>query len=159
MQVLIISYEMLIRNIEALRIIKFDLLICDEAHRLKNTEIKTSSAVMSIPTRRRIALTGTPIQNDLGEFFAIVEFVNPGLLSVAHNTHFRQIIQSILGVLGTPTMFRRVYEEPIVASKQPDATKDIRKLGEDRAQELGRWEDVCARVHEMNDVKGQTSRL
>lgn len=118
-QVLIISYEMMIRNIEGIRKVKFDLLICDEAHRLKNTEIKKSSTVMSIDTRRRIALTGTPIQNDLSEFFAIVEFVNPG-------------------VLGTPAIFRRVYEEPIVQSKQPDAYKDVRALGEARATELSR---------------------
>jgi DNA repair and recombination protein RAD54B len=111
---------MLIRNIDQLRKLKFDLLICDEAHRLKNTEIKTSTAVCSIDTRRRIALTGTPIQNDLGEFFAIVEYCNPG-------------------VLGTPAVFRRIYEDPIVKSKQPDATKEERELGATRGSELTRY--------------------
>ena len=118
-QVLIISYEMLNRNIDVVKKCKFDLLICDEAHRLKNTEIKTSTVVSSIETRRRIALTGTPIQNDLGEFFAIVEFVNPG-------------------VLGTASVFRRIYEDPIVKSRQPDATKEERALGNSRATELSR---------------------
>ena len=119
LQVLIISYEMLLRNLDVVKKVSYELLVCDEAHRLKNTDIKTSTGVMSIDTKRRIALTGTPIQNDLGEFFAIVEFVNPG-------------------VLGTPTVFRRVYKDPIVKSKQPDATRDERELGEKRAQELSR---------------------
>ncbi len=107
------------RNLETVKKVKYDMLVCDEAHRLKNTDIKISANVCSIETRRRIALTGTPIQNDLGEFFAIVEFVNPG-------------------VLGTPGVFRRVYEDAIVRAKQPDATPDERKLGEARAVELAR---------------------
>ena len=43
------------------------------------------------------------------------------------------------GVLGTPAVFRRVYEDPIVQSKQPDSTRDIRELGEARATELNRY--------------------
>jgi DNA repair and recombination protein RAD54B len=134
LQVLIISYEMLLRNLETVQKVKFDVLVCDEAHRLKNTDIKTTSSVMSIDTRRRIALTGTPIQNDLGEFFAIVEFCNPG-------------------VIGTPGVFRRVYEEPIVRSKQPDATTEERKLGEARALELARLVSLFClrRTDEINN--------
>lgn len=77
---MIISYEMMLRNIDTLHKIPFDLIICDEAHRLKNSSTKTASAVMGFATRRRVALTGTPVQNDLQEFFAIVEFTNPGIL-------------------------------------------------------------------------------
>ena len=80
---MIISYEMLLRNIDAVQKCGFDLLICDEAHRLKNSSTKTATAMMSVGTKRRIALTGTPIQNDLQEFFAIVEFCNPGILGSA----------------------------------------------------------------------------
>ena len=80
---MVISYEMLLRNLEAIRGITFDLLICDEAHRLKNSSTKTASAMMSLSARRRIALTGTPIQNDLQEFFAIVELCNPGVLGTS----------------------------------------------------------------------------
>ncbi|KAJ1459158.1 P-loop containing nucleoside triphosphate hydrolase protein [Pelagophyceae sp. CCMP2097] len=48
-----------------------DLVICDEAHRLKNAEAQTSKALASLQTRRRVLLSGTPMQNDLGEFFAM----------------------------------------------------------------------------------------
>lgn len=54
--------------------------MCDEGHRLKNINSKCASALMQLPCRRRVILTGTPIQNDLQEFYAIMEFVNPGVL-------------------------------------------------------------------------------
>jgi DNA repair and recombination RAD54-like protein len=48
--------------------------VCDEAHRLKNRENQTSKALFSLPCKRRVLLTGTPMQNDLQEFFAMVDF-------------------------------------------------------------------------------------
>jgi DNA repair and recombination protein RAD54B len=58
MVVMIISYEMLLRSMAALKEkeLVFDILVCDEAHRLKNGASKTCAAINSIPTRRRIAL-------------------------------------------------------------------------------------------------------
>lgn len=50
------------------------LSVCDEAHRLKNRENQTSKALFSLPCKRRVLLTGTPMQNDLQEFFAMVDF-------------------------------------------------------------------------------------
>lgn len=47
---------------------------------------------------------GTPVQNDLQEFYAIIEFVNPG-------------------ILGSSTAYRKVYEEPILRSRQPSCTE------------------------------------
>lgn len=56
------------------------LIICDEGHRLKSAGAKTTLALQSLKTQRRIILSGTPIQNDLSEFHAMADFVNPGLL-------------------------------------------------------------------------------
>ena len=57
------------------------LVICDEAHRLKNSKgNKTINALKSISTRRRVLLTGTPVQNKLEEFFAMADFCNPSIL-------------------------------------------------------------------------------
>ena len=53
-------------------IFPLELVVCDEGHRLKNAAIKTSLAVSELPTQRRIILSGTPIQNDLDEFYAMV---------------------------------------------------------------------------------------
>ncbi|XP_034030765.1 DNA repair and recombination protein RAD54B [Thalassophryne amazonica] len=117
--VLVISYEMLLRSLEQVQKMEFGLVICDEGHRLKNSNIKTSSALSSLSCNRRVILTGTPVQNDLQEFYAIIEFVNPG-------------------ILGSTTAYRKVYEEPILRSRQPSCHEEERILGEERAAELSR---------------------
>ncbi|KAF3691906.1 DNA repair and recombination protein RAD54B [Channa argus] len=117
--VLVISYEMLLRCLEQIQKVEFGLVICDEGHRLKNSSIKTSSALSSLTCNRRVILTGTPVQNDLQEFYAIIEFVNPG-------------------ILGSSTAYKKVYEEPILRSRQPSCTEEERVLGEERAAELSR---------------------
>ncbi|KAH7960971.1 hypothetical protein HPB49_025484 [Dermacentor silvarum] len=115
--VLILSYEMYMRVSNSLASINFDLLICDEAHRLKNANIKTTESLYNLGTLRRILLTGTPVQNDLQEFFALVDFCNPG-------------------ILGKSASFRRIYEEPILRSQLPGATEEEKELGQARANEL-----------------------
>ncbi|XP_069587811.1 DNA repair and recombination protein RAD54B [Ranitomeya imitator] len=117
--VLIISYEMLLRSLEQLQNLSFDLIICDEGHRLKNSSIKTTSALSSLSCGRRIILSGTPVQNDLQEFYALIDFVNPG-------------------ILGSLSTYRKIYEEPIIRSREPSADKEEKKLGDERATELGR---------------------
>nr|XP_033789597.1 DNA repair and recombination protein RAD54B isoform X2 [Geotrypetes seraphini] len=117
--VLIISYEMLLRSLDHIQAVEFSLMICDEGHRLKNSSIKTTSALISLPCEKRIILTGTPVQNDLQEFYSLIEFVNPG-------------------ILGSLSTYKKIYEEPIVRSREPSATKEEKELGEERAAELAR---------------------
>ncbi|XP_054637825.1 DNA repair and recombination protein RAD54B isoform X2 [Dunckerocampus dactyliophorus] len=117
--ILVVSYEMLLRSLEQVQKVEFGLIICDEGHRLKNSNIKTSSALSSLSCTRRVILTGTPVQNDLQEFYAIIEFVNPG-------------------ILGSTTAYRKVYEEPILRCRQPSCSERERSLGEERAAELSR---------------------
>lgn len=62
-------------------------------------------------------LTGTPIQNDLKEFYTLVDFVNPG-------------------ILGSPLEYKNYYEDPIVASQCPNADENALSLGSERATEL-----------------------
>lgn len=131
--IVIISYEMFVRVYEQLQSLQFDIIICDEGHRLKNNNIKTSSLIASMPTPRRVVLSGTPIQNDLQEFFSIVEFCNPGLL-------------------GSSASFKRVFENPIVASRQPNAPPEDIELGAERGSELSRITKlfVLRRSQEIN---------
>ncbi|CAM6077058.1 unnamed protein product [Sphagnum tenellum] len=117
-QVLILSYETF--RLHASKFHKegsCDLLICDEAHRLKNDKTLTNQALASLPCFRRVLLSGTPMQNDLEEFYAMVNFTNPG-------------------VLGDAITFRRHYENPILNGREPDATDDARALGIERSGEL-----------------------
>jgi DNA repair and recombination protein RAD54 and RAD54-like protein len=100
-QILICSYECLRTHVG--RLTKHrdccDLLVCDEAHRLKNSDNQTSRALNSLPVKRRVLLTGTPMQNDLQEFFAMVDFTNPGIL-VCHNLSLLSFLSWIV-FLGT----------------------------------------------------------
>jgi DNA repair and recombination protein RAD54 and RAD54-like protein len=94
-----------------------DLLIADEAHRLRNSETATYKALFSLPCKRRVMLSGTPIQNRLGEFFAMCDFACPG-------------------VLGTAASFRRWFENPILVGREPGASGEERREASERAKEL-----------------------
>ncbi|WEW54792.1 helicase [Emydomyces testavorans] len=119
------SYNVMIIGYERLRTVQeeltkgrgIDIVIADEGHRLKTVQNKSAQAIQSLNTARRIILSGTPIQNDLSEFFAMVDFVNPGLL-------------------GTFKVFMREFEGPIVKSRQPGASKKMVEKGEARSEEL-----------------------
>ncbi|XP_019444509.1 PREDICTED: protein CHROMATIN REMODELING 25 [Lupinus angustifolius] len=118
LQVLIVSYETFRMHSSMFSSTdSCDLLICDEAHRLKNDQTITNRALAALPCKRRILLSGTPLQNDLAEFFAMVNFSNPGILGdIAH--------------------FRRYYEAPIICGREPTATAEEKKLGVGRSTEL-----------------------
>ena len=80
-QVFIIGYER-IRSITSMNLHSemFDLLVCDEAHRLKSKKSKTMDALNHFSNDRRILLTGTPIQNDIYEFYNLANFANSDCL-------------------------------------------------------------------------------
>ncbi|CAN0846550.1 Protein CHROMATIN REMODELING 25 [Linum grandiflorum] len=117
-QVLIVSYETFrLHSTKFNREGSCDLLICDEAHRLKNDQTLTNRALAALSCKRRILLSGTPMQNDLEEFFAMVNFTNPG-------------------ILGDAAYFRRYYEAPIISGREPTATNNEMNLGVERSAEL-----------------------
>lgn len=119
--VLITSYETLRAHADALARASVDLLICDEAHRLKNATNATKGAVAltMLNCTRRVLLTGTPIQNDLDEFFAVMDFACPGLM-------------------GDLTSFRKIYAAPIGKAGERGASEEEKRIGAARRAELGR---------------------
>ncbi|XP_019862657.1 PREDICTED: DNA repair and recombination protein RAD54-like, partial [Amphimedon queenslandica] len=78
--VLIISYETFRLHAPILHSGSTGLIICDEGHRLKNCENQTYTALTQLKTQCRVLLSGTPIQNDLLEYFSLLHFVNTGIL-------------------------------------------------------------------------------
>lgn len=79
---MIISYDLFRMNSTILSLSKnIGLLVVDEAHRLKNTSGSlTLSSLESLNCKARLLLTGTPIQNNLSEFYNVANFANPGIL-------------------------------------------------------------------------------
>ncbi|XP_065206772.1 DNA repair and recombination protein RAD54-like [Planococcus citri] len=115
--ILVISYETFRSYADILRKGDIGLVLCDEGHRLKNCENQTYQALSSLPTKRRVLLSGTPIQNDLLEYFSLVHFVNQG-------------------ILGTAAEFRKHYENPILKGQDSCATEAERKKAGERLEEL-----------------------
>ncbi|XP_021106446.1 DNA repair and recombination protein RAD54-like isoform X2 [Heterocephalus glaber] len=115
--ILIISYETFRLHVGVLQKGSVGLVICDEGHRLKNSENQTYQALDSLNTSRRVLISGTPIQNDLLEYFSLVHFVNSG-------------------ILGTAQEFKKHFELPILKSRDAAASEADRQLGEERLQEL-----------------------
>ncbi|HHH28173.1 MAG TPA: DEAD/DEAH box helicase, partial [Polyangiaceae bacterium] len=78
--VIITSYALLRRDIEFLKSMKLDYAVLDEAQHIKNPQSATAAAAKDLDAERRLALTGTPIENRLSEIWSIFDFVSPGLL-------------------------------------------------------------------------------
>ncbi len=78
--VVITSYALLRRDIELLQSLDFDYAVLDEAQHIKNPSSATAKAAKDLTATRRLALTGTPIENRLSEIWSIFDFVSPGLL-------------------------------------------------------------------------------
>ncbi|KAL2840571.1 vacuolar protein 14 C-terminal Fig4p binding-domain-containing protein [Aspergillus pseudoustus] len=115
--VLIVSYETLRMYVDTLRDSPIGLLLCDEGHRLKNKESLTWTALNSLNVQRRVILSGTPIQNDLSEYFALLNFANPDLL-------------------GSQNEFRKRFEIPILKGRDAAGTEEDRAKGDQRLLEL-----------------------
>ncbi|MCA1744213.1 MAG: DEAD/DEAH box helicase, partial [Bacteroidales bacterium] len=84
--VLVLTYGLLQSEEARVSKINWSMAILDEAHAIKNTQTKSSKAAMSIQADFKLALTGTPVQNHLGELWNLFNFCNPGLLGTL--THF-----------------------------------------------------------------------
>ncbi|KAI8979547.1 P-loop containing nucleoside triphosphate hydrolase protein [Mycotypha africana] len=130
--ILIISYESLRAYTKYLKKTPIGLLLCDEGHRLKNRESKLFQELNSLNVSRRVILSGTPIQNDLSEYYALLDFANPGLL-------------------GTPSEFRRNYEIPILRGRDADATEKEREVSDEKVAEF--WNIVSKfTIRRTNDI-------
>ena len=78
--VVLTTYPLVIRDIEDLHLVKWGLVILDEAQAIKNPTSKIMQAVCRLDAKQRLCLTGTPVENHLGELWSLFAFLMPGLL-------------------------------------------------------------------------------
>jgi len=107
--IVISSYALLNRDIDLFREVEWAGIILDEAQNVKNPETRQSKAARSLRAETRIALTGTPVENNVGDLWSIMEFLNPGYL-------------------GTQAEFKRSYFIPIQANREPEAATRLKQL-------------------------------
>ncbi|XP_010475003.1 PREDICTED: switch 2-like [Camelina sativa] len=116
--------EVLVTSFDTFRIqgpvlsgINWEIVIADEAHRLKNEKSKLYEACLEIKTKKRIGLTGTVMQNKIGELFNLFDWVAPGSL-------------------GTREHFREFYDEPLKLGQRATAPERFVQIADKRKQHL-----------------------
>lgn len=107
--VVLAGYSMIARDVAELSYLRFSAVILDEAQTVKNPATRVSAAVRAIQAPRRIALTGTPLENSASDIWALEEFLNPGLL-------------------GSRAAFEKAYAKPIAQGCMENAAAKLRRV-------------------------------
>jgi len=107
--IVISSYALLHRDFEVLKEIDWEGVVLDEAQNIKNPETKQAKAARAIKAGYHIALTGTPVENNVGDLWSIMEFLNPGFL-------------------GSQREFKETFFIPIQAGRDPVAAERLKHL-------------------------------
>ena len=123
------TYGTLRRDAWRLKDAEFDYLVLDEAQAVKNAETESSKAVRLLRGRHRLALSGTPVENHLGELWTLFEFLNPGMLGAASAFKLAggsmrnpdEETRRLLGQALRPFILRRTKEQ--VARELPPKTE------------------------------------
>jgi SNF2-related domain/SNF2 Helicase protein len=107
--VVLTTYSLVARDLVLLQAVGWGRLVLDEAQQVKNPGTAQTKAIRQLAASRRIALTGTPVENRLGELWSLMHVLNPGLL-------------------GTQTEFKRRFATPIETNRDPGATALLRRI-------------------------------
>ncbi|WP_110207607.1 DEAD/DEAH box helicase [Nocardioides daejeonensis] len=103
------TYQTMRADAESLAKVPWDLVVADEAQHVKNAQSSTARSLRKVPSRARVALTGTPVENNLTELWAILDWATPGLL-------------------GSRQAFRKVWAAPIEAGVDPAVNRRFADL-------------------------------
>lgn len=106
--VILTTYGTIRNDIETLRDLYFDTIILDESQNIKNINAQTTKAIMLLNSKNRIALSGTPIENNLGELYSLFRFLNPAMF-------------------GTAEEFNNYYAVPIQKENDSEAIEELKK--------------------------------
>ena len=156
---IITTYGTAIRDIGALEKIEWDKVILDEAQAIKNPASETAQQLRRLGARTRVALTGTPIENGLGDLWAIMDFTNPGLVGsrpafIAQlsgaGSNSKDSAESALRALNGILVFRRTKAEPQIAAELPDRIDELDHCAM-TPEQIGLYQAV------LDDLVAQTS--
>ncbi|MCA1916681.1 DEAD/DEAH box helicase [Methanospirillum hungatei] len=103
------TYHLAARDLDHLKTVSWSAIILDEAQNIKNLHANQTVAVKSLSGERRVALTGTPVENRLLELWSIMDFLNPGYL-------------------GSQSAFTNRYSRPIEQEKDAERIQELRSL-------------------------------
>ena len=135
--VVLSTYGTVRRDAAELREIGFDYVILDEAQAIKNSQSESAKAVRLLTADHRLALSGTPVQNHLGELWSLFDFLNPGLLGSA--AAFRNISgNGNIDTTGREALARALRPFILRRTKQQVATDLPDKLEQTIVCELDR---------------------
>ncbi|MBC84203.1 MAG: hypothetical protein CL454_05035 [Acidimicrobiaceae bacterium] len=131
--IVITTYGTAVRDIDQLKNIQWSKVVLDEAQAIKNPAAETSQQLRKLNAHSRIALTGTPIENGLGDLWSILDWANPELLGprnqfVAQLTPEKKIEsgnESALKALNGIMVYRRTKTEPLIAAELPDRIDEL----------------------------------
>ena len=140
---LVITTYGLVRRQEWLAKVPWSLAILDEAQAIKNASSAQTKAVKKIPAPGRIVLTGTPVENHLGDLWSLFDFCSPGLLGTA--AQFKKYVKRLnemqdaqaygsLRRLVRPYILRRLKSDPNIAPDLPEKTEMRAECGLTRKQ-------------------------
>jgi SNF2 family DNA or RNA helicase len=126
--VILISYSLIVRDIAIIKEMKWFLVILDEAHNIKNYESVKFRAIFSLQTECKIVMTGTPLINNVNDLYSLFTFLYPGILGDAKSfiTHFMMPIEydrdpnalRILQQLIQPFILRRLKSDILKLPKK-----------------------------------------
>jgi hypothetical protein len=134
--VVITSFALVRRDIAVFKRFTFDLVTLDEAQNIKNPEAAQSRAVRELKARRRLAMTGTPVENRLVELWSIMDFLSPGLLgsrgsfkrrfAVPVERYGDEEAAEQLRRVTAPFILRRLKSDPAIAPDLPEKIETVR---------------------------------
>ncbi len=132
--VVITSYQLLCRDFSSVSSVRWGVVTIDEAQNIKNADTRKSRAARKLPSDWRLALTGTPIENGVGDLWAIMDFLNQGLLpgrSRFNETFLRPIqmgtdssARDALRRITGPFILRRLKTDPDIVSDLPPRVEE-----------------------------------
>ncbi len=164
--VLLTTYGTAVRDVDDLATIDWARVIVDEAQTIKNPASDAAQGLRRIPARSRLALTGTPIENGLGDLWAILDFTNPGLVG-ARPAFVSQLsrtsdgpesaAENALRALNGLLVFRRTKSEPVIAAELPDIIPQLDHCSL-TPEQIGLYQAVLDRLLAEGVQDDQTAR-